>query len=180
MRKARFAALALPAILLAQSPKYKAGRSPSPEEVKAWDISIAADGSGLPEGSGTVAEGKEVYSRRCQRCHGAEGKGADDAPLVGGQGTLATPKPLKTVGSFWPYATSLFDYTNRAMPFKDPGSLTANQVYAVVAYVLNLNGIIGPDEKMDSRTLPKVRMPNRDGFIKDPRPDTGPKAAKKR
>ena len=180
MRRILIAALALPVFLMAQSPKYKVGRAPTPEEVKAWDISIGPDGSGLPEGSGTVAEGKDLYSRRCQKCHGADAKGADDAALVGGQGTLATPKPLKTVGSFWPHATSLFDYTHRAMPFKDPGTLTANQVYAVVAYILNLNGIIGPDEKMNAQTLPKVRMPNRDGFIKDPRPDTGAETRKKR
>jgi S-disulfanyl-L-cysteine oxidoreductase SoxD len=95
---------------------------------------------------------------------------------VGGQGTLATAKPLKTVGSFWPYATTVWDYVNRAMPFDQPGLLKPPQVYAVVAYLLNLNGIIGAADVMDARTLPKVKMPNRDGFVPDPRPDVGNKA----
>jgi cytochrome c len=98
--------------------------------------------------------------------------------LVGGQGTLATARPLKTVGSFWPYATTLWDYINRAMPFDKPGLLKPSEVYAVAAYILNINGIIGDADVMDSKTLPKVRMPNRDGFVADPRPDVGDKAKK--
>jgi len=132
-------------IILAQSPKYGVGRAPTPEEVKAWDISIPPDGTGLPEGSGTAAQGKEVYASKCAKCHGGQGQGGDDAPLVGGQGSLRTPKPLKTIGSFWPYATTLFDYTRRAMPFKQPGTLTDNQVYAVVAHsgvVSMLSGLL--------------------------------------
>jgi cytochrome c len=96
--------------------------------------------------------------------------------LVGGQGTLDTAKPVKTVGSYWPYATTVWDYTNRAMPFDQPGSLKPPEVYAVVAYILNLNGIIRDDQMMDTKTLPKVKMPNRDGFVPDPRPDIGPTA----
>ena len=96
-------------------------------------------------------------------------RGADEGALVGGKGSLATPKPLKTVGSYWPYATTLYDYVNRAMPFKDPGSLTPDQVYAVVAHVLQLNGIVGEGDVMDAKSLPKVTMPNREGFIRDPR-----------
>jgi S-disulfanyl-L-cysteine oxidoreductase SoxD len=161
------------ASLWAQSPKYGVGRAPTADEIKAWDITVFPDGRGLPEGSGTAAEGKDVYERRCQRCHGSEGKGGDEPPLVGGQGTIATPKPLKTVGSYWPYATTLFDYIRRAMPFKDPGILTANQTYAVAAYILQLNGLIGVNDAMNAKTLPQVKMPNRDGFIPDPRPDTG-------
>ncbi|MCC6588388.1 MAG: cytochrome c [Bryobacterales bacterium] len=159
--------------------KYNVGRPPTPEEEKAWDISISPSGKELPPGSGTVAEGKEVFSRRCQRCHGEAGKGGDEAALAGGQGTLTSPKPLKTVGSYWPYATTLFDYVRRAMPLKDPGTLTPAQVYAVSAYILNLNGIIAENETMNAQALPKVKMPNRDNFIPDPRPDTGKKAARK-
>ncbi len=176
---ALFLALALAGALYAQSPKYGVGRPPTPEEVKAWDISVAPDGTGLPEGSGTAAQGKDIYASKCAKCHGAQGQGGDEAPLAGGKGTLGGPKPLKTVGSYWPYATTLFDYTNRAMPFKQPGALTANQVYSVVAFVLYLNGVIGENAVMDAKTLPQVRMPNRAGFVKDPRPDTGPKRAKK-
>jgi cytochrome c len=99
--------------------------------------------------------------------------------LVGGKGTLASPKPVKTVGSYWPYATTLYDYVHRAMPFRQPGTLTPNQVYAVVAHVLFLNGIIGENDVMDAKSLPKVKMPNRDGFVSDPRPDVGVKASKK-
>ena len=98
--------------------------------------------------------------------------------LVGGQGTLRTARPLKTVGSFWPYATTLWDYINRAMPFDKPGLLKPSEVYALAAYILNLNGIIGEGDLMDAKTLPKVRMPNRDGFVADPRPDVGEKARK--
>jgi cytochrome c len=97
---------------------------------------------------------------------------------VGGQGTLATARPLKTVGSFWPYATTLWDYINRAMPFDKPGLLKPSEVYAVAAYILNINGIIGDADVMDSKTLPKIRMPNRDGFVADPRPDVGDKGKK--
>src|SRR5262245_62138549 len=132
-------------LLPAQPQKYGVGRAPSPEELKAWDISIPPDGTGLPEGNGTPTQGKEVYASRCARCHGGQAQGGDEAPLVGGQGTLNGPKPLKTVGSFWPYATTLFDYIRRAMPYKQPGTLTNNQVYAVSAFILQLNGIIPAD-----------------------------------
>ncbi|MBM3814916.1 MAG: cytochrome c [Acidimicrobiia bacterium] len=163
-------------IVAAQSGKYGVGRAPAPEEIKRLDLTVLPDGTGLPAGGGSAAEGKLVYERRCQRCHGAEAKGGDEVAMVGGQGTLPTPKPLKTVGSYWPHATTLFDYVRRAMPFKEPGILTADQVYAVTAYILQLNGIIKDGERMDAKSLPAVRMPNRDGFIPDSRPDTGPKA----
>lgn len=153
------------------------GRTPTIEEMKAWDISITPDGRGLPEGSGTVAEGKKVYEARCQRCHGANGAGGDEAPLTGGKDSLKTPKPLKTVGSYWPHATTLFDYVRRAMPFKNPGVLTSSQVYAVSAYILHLNGIVDAGATMNAATLPKVEMPNRNGFVPDSRPDTPKKAA---
>jgi cytochrome c len=172
-------ALAVAGALLAQTPKYGVGRAPSPEEVKAWDISIPPDGSGLPDGSGTAAQGKEIYASKCAKCHGGQGQGGDEAALVGGQGSLRSAKPLKTVGSYWPYATTLFDYVNRAMPFKQPGTLTPNQVYAVVAHVLFLNGIVAENAVLDAKTLPQVKMPNRNGFVSDSRPDTGTRGGKK-
>jgi cytochrome c len=141
---------------------------------------VAPDGTGLPEGSGTPAAGREAFAALCARCHGEKAEGGVGPVLVGGQGSLATEKPLKTVGSFWPYATTVWDYVNRAMPFDHPGTLQPSQVYAVVAYILNINGIIGSDQVMDARTLPKVKMPNRDGFVPDPRPDVGPTAKGKR
>jgi cytochrome c len=153
-----------------QGPKYAVGRAPTPEEIQAWDISIAPDGTGLPPGQGNAEEGAKIYQARCQECHGAEAKGGDEAPLVGGHETLATEKPLKTATGYWPYATILFDYTRRAMPFKDPGTLSDNQVYAVVAYLLALDGIIEKQAVMNAETLPKIEMPNRNGFLQDPRP----------
>jgi mono/diheme cytochrome c family protein len=168
--------LAAAATLAAQSPKYGVGRPATPEQIRDLGAAIAPDGSGLPEGSGTVAAGREVFAAKCVRCHGEKAEGAVGPTLAGGQGTLATAKPLKTVGSFWPYATTVWDYINRAMPFDQPGLLKPPEVYAVVAYILNLNGIIGNDQVMDAKSLPKVKMPNRDGFVADPRPDVGKKA----
>jgi cytochrome c len=164
--------------LAAQSPTFGVGRPATPEEIRDLGSSIAPDGSGLPEGSGTVSAGREVFAAQCARCHGPKGEGDVAPPLVGGQGTLRTAKPLKTVGSYWPYATTLWDFINRAMPFDQPGLLKPPEVYAVVAYILNLNGIIGDAGVMDAKSLPKVRMPNRDGFVTDPRPDVGDKARK--
>jgi cytochrome c len=159
--------------LAAQSPKFGVGRPPTPEEMRALGSAIAPDGTGLPQGSGSVAEGRALFASQCARCHGPSGDGDVGARLVGGQGTLATPKPLKTVGSFWPYATTLWDYINRAMPFDKPGLLKPPEVYAAAAYVLNLNGIVPDNAVMDATSLPKVKMPNRDGFVADPRPDVG-------
>ncbi|KVH13044.1 MULTISPECIES: c-type cytochrome [Burkholderia] len=136
----------------------------------AWDIDVAPDGSGLPPGAGTVVRGGHVFADKCAMCHGAGGEGSVGDPLVGGIGSLASAKPRKTVGSYWPYATTLFDYIRRAMPYNAPQSLSADDVYAVTAYVLHLNGIVPGDARLDARTLPRVRMPNRDGFVPDPRP----------
>jgi mono/diheme cytochrome c family protein len=160
----------------AQSPKYGVGRPPTPEQIRDLGVAIAPDGTGLPEGSGTVAAGREVFAARCSKCHGEKAEGGVGPVLVGGQGTLATAKPLKTVGSYWPYATTVWDYINRAMPFDQPGLLKPPEVYAVVAYILNLNGIIANDQLMDAKSLPKVKMPNRNGFVADPRPDVGKNA----
>ena len=162
--------------LAAQSPKYGVGRPATLDQIRDLGTAIAPDGSGLPEGSGTVAAGREIFIARCSKCHGEKAEGAVGPTLVGGQGTLATAKPLKTVGSYWPYATTVWDYVNRAMPFDQPGLLKPAEVYAVVAYILNLNGIIGNDQVMDAKSLPKVKMPNRDGFEADPCPDVGKKA----
>jgi cytochrome c len=162
---------ALALLLAAQSPRYGVGRTPTEQEIRALGVAVAPDGAGLPAGSGTAVEGREVFAARCAKCHGEKGEGGIGPLLVGGQGTLATSKPVKTVGSFWPYATSVWDYVNRAMPFNQPGALTHNQVYSVVAYVLYLNGIVAETHTLNEKTLPKVRMPNRDGFVPDPRPD---------
>jgi S-disulfanyl-L-cysteine oxidoreductase SoxD len=159
--------------LCAQSPKYGVGRTPSPDEIRQWDISVSPDGTGLPEGSGTALQGKEVYANRCAKCHGAKGEGRDSVAVAGGVGTLNSPKPLRTVGSYWPYATTIWDYVNRAMPFNNPGMLSHEQVYAVTAYILFLNGIVSENAVMDAHSLPKVQMPNRNGFVADPRPDIG-------
>jgi S-disulfanyl-L-cysteine oxidoreductase SoxD len=157
----------------AQLPTYGLGRSPTAEEIKAWDMTIPPDGKGLPAGSGTAAQGEPIYARRCASCHGERGANPKYDLLVGGHGTLNTDKPVKTIGSHWPFATTLWSYINRAQPFDEPGSLTHQQVYAVTAYLLYLNGIIGEHDVIDARTLPAVRMPNRDGFVPDPRPDVG-------
>jgi cytochrome c len=159
--------------------QYKVGKAPTPEELKQWDIGIGPSGKELPPGAGNAAQGKRVYDMRCKRCHGDDAKGGDEAALVGGQGSLTSPKPLKTIGSYWPYATTLFDYVRRAMPFKDPGTLSNEQVYQLTAYLLAANGIIQPGDTMNAETLPKVKMPNRDNFLADPRPDTGAKAKRK-
>jgi len=141
------------------------GRAATPQEVTAWDISIPPTGAGLPAGSGTPKQGEAVYVAKCQACHGEKGVGKPADPLVGGVGSLASAKPVRTVGSYWPYATTLFDYTRRAMPVTNPLSLSNDEVYAVTAYLLYLNGIIGENAVMDARTLPQVKMPNRDGFV---------------
>jgi mono/diheme cytochrome c family protein len=148
----------------AESPNL--GRVATPEEIASWDISIGPNGVGLPPGSGTPKQGEAAYAAKCIACHGEKGAGKPNDQLVGGQGTLSGDKPLvKTVGSFWPYATTVFDYVRRAMPHNESKSLTNDEVYAVVAYILNLNGIIADTDRMDAQTLGKVKMPNRDGFV---------------
>lgn len=170
-RSAVALAIGCSAAVFAQTPRYHVGRTPTPDEIKAWDIAIGPEGAGLPTGGGTAVRGKEIYSAQCARCHGATAREGPEAPLAGGAGTLATSHPVKTVGSYWPYATTLWDYINRAMPFDRPGVLDADDVYATVAYVLYLNGIVKETDVVDRTTLPRIRMPNRDGFEADPRPD---------
>lgn len=141
------------------------GETPSPELIAAWDISVAPDGAGLPPGSGTAVEGAPVYAVNCLVCHGQEGEGLLNDRLVGGHGTIGGPAARKTVGSYWPYATTIFDYVRRAMPYLQPQSLTNDEVYALTAYLLYLNGIINENDTMNSATLPAIDMPNRDNFV---------------
>ena len=133
--------------------------------IKAWDISIAPDGTGLPPGKGSVAEGLAIYSQKCVMCHGVDGVGKPADRLTGGIGTLTSPAPVKTVVSYWPYATTLFDYIRRAMPVTAPRTLTDQETYALVAYILSVDGIVKKDAILDAKSLPKTRMPNRDGFV---------------
>jgi cytochrome c len=141
------------------------GVAVSAPEIARFDISIPPSGAGLPQGGGSARQGLQVYEQKCIACHGAKGAGKPADALAGGIGSLATAKPVRTVGSYWPYSSTLFDYVRRAMPITNPLSLSDDEVYAVSAYVLFLNGIVGEDAVMDAQTLPLVRMPNRDGFI---------------
>lgn len=154
---------------LAQAPKF--GAPVSEADIAAWNSEISPDGAGLPPGSGTVADGEKIYAAKCQACHGEKGAGRPNDILVGGFGTLQTAdKPaVKTVGSFWPHASTLFDYVRRAMPWNAPKSLSDSEVYALSAYILNLNNIVAGDAVMDAKALPKVDMPNREGFMPFPR-----------
>jgi mono/diheme cytochrome c family protein len=141
------------------------GQPATAAEIALLDIGIPPSGAGLPAGSGDARAGAKVYAAKCQSCHGDKGAGKPADALVGGQGTLASSNAVRTVGSYWPYATTLFDYTRRAMPVTAPRSLSNDEVYAVTAYVLHLNGIISEDHTLNAQTLPAVKMPNRDGFV---------------
>ncbi len=141
------------------------GRALAPDEIAKLDLTISPDGTGLPPGSGSVAAGAEVYSKKCQGCHGADGAGKPQDRLTGGIGTLASDKPIKTAVSFWPRATTVFDYIRRAMPLQAPQSLKDDDVYAVTAYLLSIDGVVPKDAVLDAKSLPKVKMPNRDGFV---------------
>jgi len=147
------------------------GRTATETEIRAWDIDVSPTGAGLPPGKGTAKEGARIYGVKCSACHGMTGTEGPAPPLVGGKGTLTKQNPIKTVGSYWPYATTLYDYIRRAMPFPAPQSLTADELYAVVAWILAQNGIIPDDRILDAASLPQITMPNRDGFVPDPRPD---------
>lgn len=141
------------------------GKPIDPADIAAWDISILPDGTGLPRGAGTAGEGARVYAEKCAMCHGENGRsGGPNAPVVGG-GPLDRMEAAKTVANFWPYATTVFDFIRRAMPWQQPRSLTDDEVYALTAYILAENKIIGQADVMNAETLPKVQMPNRDGFI---------------
>ncbi|MBL8669542.1 MAG: cytochrome c [Alphaproteobacteria bacterium] len=179
-----FVALALAALALLAAPaaaqqkqgrKFpELGRAATAAEIKGWDIDVRGDdGKGLPKGKGSAKDGEELYAQHCAACHGVFGEGEGRWPeIIGGKGTLTSADPRKTVGSYWPYAPTLFDYVRRAMPFTMPNSLTADETYAIVAYVLSINDIVPDTAVLDETSLPKVRMPNRDGFlVGDPRPD---------
>ena len=168
-------ALAAPVGALAQKPPtYNIGHTPTAEEIRAWDIAIGPAGKELPPGSGTAKEGATIYAQRCAQCHGPTGTeknptGFPRNPLVGGKGTIGTIHEVKTVGSEWPYATTVWDFINRAMPQGQEGSLSANEVYALTAFLLYRNGIIGESDVMDAKSLPKIQMPNRNGFVPIPK-----------
>jgi S-disulfanyl-L-cysteine oxidoreductase SoxD len=153
---------------------YGVGRPVTAEEIRAWNIDVNPAGEGLPAGRGTVQEGGRIFAAKCAACHGATGMEGPKDRLVGGRNTLATQKPIKTIGSYWPYATTLYDYIYRAMPFNAPQSLSPDETYSVIAWLLNQNGIIDEGKVIDARSLPAITMPNRDGFIPDPRPDAPP------
>ena len=137
----------------------------TPAQIESADVSIGPDGAGLPPGSGTPAQGEAIFNTKCIACHGPQGAGIVNDQLVGGQGTLTSTTPVKTIGSYWPYATTVFDYVRRAMPYPTPHSLSDQEVYALTAYLLSLNGVIAKDAVMDAKTLPQVKMPNRGNFI---------------
>ena len=156
-------ALLISGAAAAQSPNL--GKPITEEEAAAWDLSILPDGTGLPAGRGTVQRGREVFEQKCLACHGQEGAGDPADRLVGGAGTLmGDQRPIKTVGSYWPYAPTLFDYIRRAMPLLEPQTLTNDEVYAVSAYILHLNGIISARTVLDAKSLPRVKMPNAKNF----------------
>ncbi len=162
---------------------YSFGTPATEAEIAAWDIDIMPDGRGLPPGSGTHAQGKELFANTCSYCHGKKLQGGDpktvelEAPLrvgprlIGGRSTLTTDKPVKTVESYWPYASTLFDFIRRAMPMPEPGSLSDDEVYALAAFILGEANIIDKSLVMDADTLWQVQMPNRDGFFVDERPE---------
>ena len=158
-------ALGLSVADAADAPRF--GQPITPADLAPWDISIAPDGAGLPTGSGTSTQGAKVYTDNgCALCHGEKGSGGPGGPLVGGGPLNTTDRdPVKLIGNYWPYATTIFDYTRRAMPWQQPKTLTDDEVYALTAYILALNKIIGENDVMNAETLPKVKMPNRDGFI---------------
>jgi len=149
------------------------GRPATAGEVRKLDITVFPDGRGLPAGKGNAVLGRPIYKVKCAVCHNeaAEGRDQQWPALVGGIGSLATPKPKKSVGSYWPYATTVWDYINRSMPFDHPRSLATDEVYSVTAFVLFLNGLIAEGHELNEKTLPQILMPNRNGFVPDRRPD---------
>jgi len=163
--------LSLANLALAQTPSYSnVGRTPTKQEIQAWDISVGPDGKGLPPGQGTAKDGAPIFAAKCAVCHGASGEGGKIGPrVVGGIAdteTLTTLHPVRTVGGYWPYATSVWDFIRRAMPRDQGGTLAPTEVYALTAFILFKSNIIkSEDEVLDQKTLPKVQMPNRNGFV---------------
>lgn len=166
--------LLLPTVAIAGG-RYDYGSTPTAAQIAGWNIDVRPDGQGLPAGSGTVDQGEKLFESQCAACHGFFGQGKAQYPNLDDPSLadLKTDNPIKTVGNFWPYATTLYDYIHRAMPFYAPQSLKPDQVYALTAYVLNLNDIVASDFIANAKTLPAVKMPNRNGFIlHGPRPET--------
>jgi mono/diheme cytochrome c family protein len=156
----------------AETGHYGLGRPATPTDFAKHEYLVGPKGTGLPKGRGTARAGRAIYLQSCVVCHGLRGEGTNEYPaLVGGKDTLRSDNPLPTIGSYWPYATTVWDYVNRAMPYQNPGSLKPDEVYAVTAYLLAMNGIVSEYFELNERTLPQVRMPNSDGFVPDPRPD---------
>ena len=157
----------------AENRKYNIGKLATKTEVAGWDIDVRPDGVGAPKGSGNAIDGEEIYVNRCAACHGDFGEGVDRWPvLVGGDGTLASHDPEKTTGSYWPYASTIFDYVYRSMPFGEAQTLTHDETYKIVAYLLNMNEIIDEDFVLSEKNIGKIKMPNASGFsLPDPRPD---------
>lgn len=154
---------------------FKLGRDLQAGELSTWQITVFPSGTGYPPGAGSVKKGQQIYESSCAACHGVKLEGGLGPALAGGKGSLASDKPLKTVGSYWPYASTLYDYIRRAMPFQAPQSLSNDEVYAVVGYILHMNGIVSDDVTVDAKLLMGVEMPNRAGFYVDNRPDVGSK-----
>ena len=155
-------AIAFPLTVTAAGPNL--GQPLTPADLAAWDINVLPDGSGLPKGSGTASQGAPIFAQKCAACHGEHGKGGISAAVVGAPPMKSMDSP-KTIANFWPYSTTLFDFIRRAMPFTQPRSLSDDEVYALTAYILAQNKLIGEQDTMNAQTLPKVKMPNRDGFI---------------
>ena len=169
---AAIGAITFAASLCARTPEIRLGHVPSPAQIRRSSTTVFPNGVGLPVGSGTAILGARIFRATCAACHGENGQGSAwlGTRLVGGRGTLKSENPILTIGSYWPYATSLWDYIHRAMPYTRPGSLSTNEIYALTAFLLYENGIIGKAQVMNRNTLAKVRMPNRSGFV----PYTGP------
>lgn len=169
-------AILLAALSLIASPafagKYGLGREATPAEIAAWDIDVRPDGKGLPEGQGSVAQGEGIYLEKCAVCHGDFGEGGGRWPvLAGGHDTLKSQHPVKTIGSYWPYLSTAFDYIHRATPFGDSQSLTPDETYAIIAYLLNMNDLVGQDFVLSDKNFTSVRLPNEENFVEGPRPE---------
>jgi S-disulfanyl-L-cysteine oxidoreductase SoxD len=160
--------LAISISIVAQDQQLGIGKPASPAEIARWNITVYPDGKGLPAGSGNAQRGAKIYAEKCAECHNDKGEGrqAQYPALVGGRGTLATNNPVKTVGSYWPYATTVFDYIRRSMPYTHPRSLKTDEVYSVTAFVLFLNGIVDEKQELNQSNLSSVAMPNRNGFVR--------------
>lgn len=152
-------------------PRYNIGRAPTADEIRGWDIDVRPDGQGLPEGKGTAAQGEKLFMDNCASCHGEFGEGSGRWPvLAGGKGSLTSDNPVKTVGSYWPYASTVFDYVRHAMPYGNTASLSADEYYALVAYVLYLNDVVTDQNlELNKKTLATIKMPNEQGFVMDDR-----------